>query len=408
MLPVHSRGRARQISDRRAVSKHSFPTLTWSNMPGRTRESTEGLVSTAHELPQPKGTRTKPDSKTEVHTEEEPQMCRQPETDSISLDKLRLDVKSFYAKLTMLEAKCIAVNRRHLAASRASDRARRVVLGDDQWQSLTALHKQLLHVYYDFFLASQHPSSNPSLMGLAAEHNVAERLWRHGICIFLEVLEHRLPRSIDHMMTFVDIAYEIMALLQETVPAFQEIWHVCLGHLAMYRSYFENNQETLEVWISIAHFWYTTVSDDRPGVGYIYHHQAMLASTWLERLSLLKKSVVCSQIYPNGQSKIADLFMQVHKLQDLHKSSFEKAFLQGHRDLFLGSAYSTRTDLSIMRELLNDFIISQGTYFNRIGMYVAMTNITTVIGCKAFEACLDGLLQTNGTTAPSLKLTSQS
>ncbi len=152
-------------------------------MLGRTRESTEGLVSTAHELPQPKGTRTKPDSKTEVHTEEEPQMLQQPETDSISLDKLRLDVKSFYAKLTMLEAKCIAVNKRHLAASRASDPARRVVLGDDQWQSLTALHKQLLHVHCDYFLASQHPTSNPSLMGLAAEHNVAERLWRHGICI---------------------------------------------------------------------------------------------------------------------------------------------------------------------------------------------------------------------------------
>jgi len=60
-------------------------------------------------------------------------------------------------------------------------------------------------------------------MGLAAEHNVAERLWRHGICIFLEVLEHRLPRLINYIITFVNIAYEIMALLQETVPAFQEI-----------------------------------------------------------------------------------------------------------------------------------------------------------------------------------------
>ncbi len=39
---------------------------------------------------------------------------------------------------------------------------------------------------------------------------------------------------------------------------------------------------------------------------------------------------------------------------------------------------------------------------------MAMTNITTVISYKAFEACLDGLLQINGTTAPSLKLNSQS
>jgi len=195
-------------------------------------------------------------------------------------------------------------------------------------------------------------------------------------------------------MTFFNIAYHIMALLRETVPACQVKWDLSLGHLARYRSRFENKKDKPEVWISNAHSWYTTVSDHRPGAGCIYHHQATIASTWLEQLSLLKKSVVCSQYCRHGQSKIAHLIMQVHKVYESHKSSFKMAFLQAHRDLFPGSDYSTKTDLSPMRELLNDFIISKGTYFNRIGVFVAMTNITTVIRCKVLDAS-------------TLKLTSQ-
>jgi len=175
VLYINRRVRARQISDRYAVSKDSSSTSTLSDMLGRTPESTDGLVSTACELPQPKRVGTEPDSKAEVHTEGL-QMLRQPETEPISLDQLRLEVKNIYAGLTMVEAKCIDVDERHLGASREQDPAPGAFLRDDQWQSLTALHKQLLHDHHDFFLASQHPSSNHSLMGLAAKYNMPGRL----------------------------------------------------------------------------------------------------------------------------------------------------------------------------------------------------------------------------------------
>ncbi len=275
-----------------------------------------------------------------------------------------------------------------------------------QWQSLTTLHTQLLDKYYHFFLASQN-SSGSSLMGLAVAYGMPIRFCRHGISACLETLRRGLPRSTDHMLTFIKSAYNTLALLHHGVPAFQVTWDACMGYLASYRAHIGITQETREAWISEAQFWYTTISDRCPSLGYMYHYQAVLASTWLERLSLLKKCVACSPSYPNGHSETANLFMRVHEGHRSFRTGFEKLFFQSHQNISLLSDDSIRTDPSLMKRLLNDFIISQGTNFNKIGMHVAITNITTVISCNAFEPCLDVLLQINEMTAPNLKLTSQ-
>lgn len=46
-------------------------------------------------------------------------------------------------------------------------------------------------------------------------------MWRHGIQSFLELLRHRLPDPLEHMLSFIYLAYSMMALLYETVPAFE-------------------------------------------------------------------------------------------------------------------------------------------------------------------------------------------
>jgi hypothetical protein len=43
-------------------------------------------------------------------------------------------------------------------------------------------------------------------------------MWRHGIQGFLELLRHRLPATLDHMLTFIYIAYSMMALLYKLCP----------------------------------------------------------------------------------------------------------------------------------------------------------------------------------------------
>ena len=159
----------------------------------------------------------------------DPEMLLQPDTRPISHEQLVVEVKGIYAGLVMVEAKCIDIDDKQSSAAQEKDPAKRIKLKNDQWQSLIALHKQLLHEHHDFFLASQHPSASPALSRLAAKYSMPARMWRHGIHAFLEVLRHRLPESLEHMLAFIYIAYSMMALLYETVSTFEDTWIECLG-----------------------------------------------------------------------------------------------------------------------------------------------------------------------------------
>jgi hypothetical protein len=48
------------------------------------------------------------------------------------------------------------------------------------------------------------------------------RMWKHGIHSLLELLRRDLPGSIDYMLAFIYLAYQMMALLYETVPGFED------------------------------------------------------------------------------------------------------------------------------------------------------------------------------------------
>ena len=163
--------------------------------------------------------------------EENPEMLLQPETRPISHDQLVIEVKGIYAGLVMVESKCIDIYEKQSAAAQEKDPAKKTTLKNEQLQSLIALHKQLLHEHHDFFLASQHPAASPALSRLAAKYSMPARMWKHGIHAFLEVLRYRLPESLEHMLAFICIAYNMMALLYETVPVFEATWIECLGNL---------------------------------------------------------------------------------------------------------------------------------------------------------------------------------
>lgn len=217
------------------IGQHSFQQLS----PPRDREDHSSVSPPGEERP-------------EV-LEVEPELLLQPETRPISHEQLVVEVKGIYAGLVMVEAKCIDIDERQSAAAQEKEPAKRFELKNDQWQSLIAIHKQvgldpsklltkalrminltscifkLLHEHHDFFLASQHPSASAALSRLAAKYSMPARMWRHGIHSFLEVLRHRLPDSLEHMLAFIYIAYSMMALLYETVPAFEDTWIECLG-----------------------------------------------------------------------------------------------------------------------------------------------------------------------------------
>lgn len=160
---------------------------------------------------------------------ESTKLIKEPETRPISQEQLIAEVKGIYAGLVMVESKCIEVDN-------AQSSQNETKLNNEQWQALIALHRTLLHEHHDFFLASQHPSASQALRRLASKYAMPARMWRHGIHSFLELLRHRLPHSLEHMLTFIYLAYSMMALLYETVPAFEDTWIECLGDLGRYRS----------------------------------------------------------------------------------------------------------------------------------------------------------------------------
>ena len=111
-----------------------------------------------------------------------------------------------------------------------------------------------------------------------AHADVLFRMWRHGIHSFLELLRNRLPDSLDHMLSFVYLAYSMMALLMESVPSFLETWIECLGDLARYRMAIEEaDLRDREIWSNVARLWYNKAADRSPNVGRIQHHLAVLA-----------------------------------------------------------------------------------------------------------------------------------
>jgi hypothetical protein len=186
-----------------------------------------------------------------------PELLLQPDSRPISQEQLASEVKSIYAGLTMVETKCIHVDRAQAAAAQENPDPNHK-LASDHWQALIALHRTLLHEHHDFFLASQHPSASPALRRLAGKYSMPARMWKHGIHSFLELLRRRLPDSIDYMLAFIYLAYQMMALLYETVPAFEDTWIECLGDLGRYRMAIEDEDvRDRETWAGVARSWCT-------------------------------------------------------------------------------------------------------------------------------------------------------
>ncbi|KAL7950979.1 hypothetical protein V8C42DRAFT_135170 [Trichoderma barbatum] len=198
--------------------------------------------------------------------------------------------KGIYAGLVMVETKCIEVDN----AQNMSNNNKYLKLDDARIQdteliftpntngtkrpALTALHNTLLHEHHDFFPASQHPAASPALRRLASKYAMPAPMWRHGIHSFLELLRQSLPESVEHMLAFINAAYDMMALLYETVPAFEDTWIECLGDLGRYRMAIEDDDiRDREVWTGVSRRWYHKAPHIFHTAGRLYHHLAILA-----------------------------------------------------------------------------------------------------------------------------------
>ncbi|KAK4182138.1 hypothetical protein QBC35DRAFT_518994 [Podospora australis] len=130
----------------------------------------------------------------------------QPETRPISQDQLVAEVKVIYVGLAMVERKCIQVDNPETQTTTPSTSSAMV------------------------------SGNRTNASNFASKYGMPARMWRHGMHSFLELLSHHSPSSDPRhmlmMLAFIYLAYPIMALLYETVPAFEDTWIECLGDLA--------------------------------------------------------------------------------------------------------------------------------------------------------------------------------
>lgn len=310
-----------------------------------------------------------------------PDMLMQPDSRPISQEQLAAEVKSIYAGLTMVESKCIHVDRAQASAMRNADSSQRPRLADDHWQALIALHRTLLQEHHDFFLASQHPSASPALRRLAAKYSMPSRMWKHGIHSFLELLRFRLPDSLEFMISFIYTAYQMMSLLYETVPAFEDTWIECLGDLGRYRMAIEDEDiRDREIWAGVARFWYSKAADRSPDVGRLYHHLAILARpNALQQLYLYSRSLISTQPFHSARDSILTLFNPIMAQQETsssHITTIDTNFIKIHAVLF------AKENLGQYEALRESFLDALDAHIGRVtakwreqGAYVMIANL---------------------------------
>jgi hypothetical protein len=318
----------------------------------------------------------------------------QPETRPISQEQLVAEVKGIYAGLVMVEAKCIEVDNKQATLTQA-DPGAQPKLNNEQWQALIALHRTLLHEHHDFFLASQHPSASPALRRLASKYAMPARMWRHGIHSFLELLRHRLPASLDHMLAFIYLAYSMMALLYETVPAFEDTWIECLGDLGRYRMAIEDDDiKDREVWTGVARHWYSKASDKAPTAGRLYHHLAILARpNALQQLFYYAKSLCIVAPFTSARESILTLFEPVLNSDNAQGQyrlpPLDTAFVKAHGLLF------TNRDMEKFEPTVKEFLGLLDNQIGRVtrkfmeqGYHIAVANSVAMLGFASKDSVL--------------------
>lgn len=79
------------------------------------------------------------------------------------------------------------------------------------------------------------------------------------------------------MWSYLNIAYNMLVLLYETVPALGETWAECLGDLTRYDMLAAaSDKADVTSWRATAYFWYRKASNILPSTGRSYHHLAII------------------------------------------------------------------------------------------------------------------------------------
>lgn len=197
-------------------------------------------------------------------------MDLQPDTQPVTLDQLKTEVRAVYIGTVKVETLCSE----RIAAYRQTNEP----LGEEQWRSLVALHRATVHEFADFFFATQHPAAARSrtLRESRLKYSMPQRLWQR-VQALLDLMRRHLPTSREHMADFISLSFTIFTVLYEHATDLQAIWSECLGDVARFGMAIQDSFEERAIWVGSSRMWYLTAIDLNPGVGRLSHHLAILA-----------------------------------------------------------------------------------------------------------------------------------
>lgn len=320
------------------------------------------------------------------------ELIRQPGPCIMSPQQLMSEVLGIYAAIETVERKCIAIDQGQMDRA-----AKHIKLSDHNWPALTAVHRTLLHEHYDFLIASQQPTALDQVKRMASERQMPLRLWRFGIHSYLEVLRLHLPESMDFMVNYIMIAYQMLALLFETVPTFEVVWTECLGDLARYRMAIENKDiRDRETWAGVAHHWYQKASEKQPDVGRLYHHLGLLARpSALQQVYYYTKALSCVQPFYNSKESIKIIFdpaLGQTQQQPSYASELDELVIKAHAIMFnktsVESADAARNTL--LSHLDQRMLYAAASKYREHGVFIAVANLSA---CFAYGSEQDPLRQ---------------
>ncbi|KAE9364071.1 hypothetical protein N431DRAFT_564567 [Stipitochalara longipes BDJ] len=331
------------------------------------------------------------DSPKESPPAQTPEKLRHSNPDnSFTLAMLVAEVKGIYAGLAMVEAKCIEVDKKQTnLALNAGTNAKKLI--PEQWQALTALHRTLLCEHFDFFMVSQHPVASPAVKRLASKYAMPARMWRHGVHSYLELLRHGLPESFDHMLTFIYLAYVIIAVLYECNPAFEDTWMECLGDLGRYRMAIEDDDiRDRETWTQVARHWYSKRSAKAPETGRLYHHLAIMSRPHAyNQLFFYLKSLSTAYPFHSSRESIQTLFeLDFSRVRPVQTAPFVERYSRIHAHLLGYNPGNFQEILSAFVTILDGHIGVSSHHFIRQGSQLAVSNCAALLCFGSKESVL--------------------
>jgi Est1 DNA/RNA binding domain len=201
------------------------------------------------------------------------------------------------------------------------------------------------------------------------------------------------------------ISYSMMALLYETVPAFEDTWIECLGDLGRYRMAIEDDDiRDREVWTGVARHWYSKASDKAPTTGRLYHHLAILARpNALQQLFYYAKSLCVVIPFNSARESILTLFDPV-LTSDNHQSQYrlpplDNAFVKAHGLLF------TNKNMEKFEPTMKEFLGLLDNQIGRVtrkfmeqGFHIAVANCVALLGFASKDSVLMKAIESSDAT----------